>query len=339
MVAALQRPGGRDHGARCRHLARERADAPGRHAGNPLGPFGRPALQRGLEGGRARAAALQERPVGQPLRQQHLAERQHHRGIGAGADRDPLAFDIGRQVVAERRDGDEARTAPGRLAYVARGRVLPVAAGIDLRVLHRQAAEGHHQPRMPDDGGPVGYRAPRRLDAAQDMWQDRQPCRIAVIVELVGEAARHAEKALQLALGMVEAPGARPAVGAAEDRGIAEVAPDAGDLLRDQIDRPVPVERHEGVAAPAFAAVAVEPAAPRRRPVDARAMMHGVRDRGHDGRRLGVLGERQRARDAPACGLGPEGAPVRAVVEDRHRVQSPRTCLATMLRWISFDPP
>ena len=339
MVATLQGPGCRNHGARGRHLAGERADAARRHAGNPLGPFRRPAFQRGLEGRRTGAIALQERPVGQPLSQQHLAERQHHGGVGAGADRDPFPVQVRRQVVAERRDGDKAHAARPRFADIGGRGMLAIATGIDLRILHRQTAEGHHQPGVLHDGGPVRDGARRRLHAAQYVRQHGEACGIAVIVQLAGEAARHVQEALQLALRVVEAPGARPAVGAGKDRGIAEVPADARDLVRDEIDRPVPVERHIGIAPAPRSAVAVEPTAPRHRPGNARGMMHGIRNRGHDGRRLGVLREGQRAGDAPARRLGPEGAPVRAVVNDSHRAQSPRTCLATMLRWISFDPP
>ena len=57
------------------------------------------------------------------------------------------------------------------------------------------------------------------------------------------------------------------------------------------------------------------------------------------GEGFGVLREGQRAGDAPARRLRPERAPVGAVVNDSHRAQSPNTCLATILRWISFDPP
>jgi hypothetical protein len=57
---------------------------------------------------------------------------------------------------------------------------------------------------------------------------------------------------MQLAHGVVETPGAGPAVGAAEDGLVAVFTPYARELARDEFQGDVPVHFHERLAAPSL---------------------------------------------------------------------------------------
>lgn len=122
---------------------------------------------------------------------------------------------------------------------------------------------------------------------------------------------------MQLALRVVKAPGARPAVGAAEDRLIAVIGANAVKLTCGEIQRSVPVELHVlvvGVTAPVVGAGAVgKPAAPDRRLSHPRAGAVGVGDVRDRGGRVRVVGVRPGIEQLPVVGdLGDEGAPVGA---------------------------
>ena len=85
---------------------------------------------------------------------------------------------------------------------------------------------------------------------------------------------------MELALRVVEAAGAGPAIGAAEHRARPVPVIDAAQLAGEQVERLVPGDRHELVAAAAFvgARAALEPAAADHRPGDARPVRHRGRD-------------------------------------------------------------
>ena len=106
---ALQRPADADHGAGRRHLARQRHDALGGNAGDLLGP-GRVlglavalAAEIGAELLEADRVAVEEGLVMEALDQQRVAERQHHRRVGVGPDRQPLDIAAGVEIVGRRR--------------------------------------------------------------------------------------------------------------------------------------------------------------------------------------------------------------------------------------------
>ncbi|MET4795840.1 hypothetical protein ABIF64_008018 [Bradyrhizobium japonicum] len=103
-------------------------------------------------------------------------------------------------------------------------------------------------------------------------------------------AHRDVEEAMHLALGMMEAARARPAVGATEHgAGAARVA-DAAELVAEQIERLLPTDGDELIAAAAIvrARSALEPAAADRRLGDARLMTQRAGEIADDAVRIGV---------------------------------------------------
>ena len=86
---------------------------------------------------------------------------------------------------------------------------------------------------------------------------------------------------MHLALGVMKAPGARPAIGAAEYGARPARVADAAELVAEQIERLLPADGDELVAAAAMvgARPALEPAAADRRLGDARLVAEGARVR------------------------------------------------------------
>ena len=96
---------------------------------------------------------------------------------------------------------------------------------VDLGVLARHAAEGDEQLAV------LGEHAPSCVCMASsssmrrhDMRHQHERRAEAVVIAVAHVAADRVEETLQLALGVMEASGARPAIGAAEDRPVAEIA-------------------------------------------------------------------------------------------------------------------
>ena len=226
-MAALQRPVDVDRGAGRRHLARQGYDAraPGMpvifsaHSGVLLGEIGRELVE-------AHGAAVEERRDREVLGQQHVAERQDHRRVGVGPDRQPFDVAAGVEILGGRRDVDEAHALGAHAVEAVLHVVHHGAAGIDLRVLARHAAEGDEQLAM------LGQHVP-----ASCAWPSGLPCRRhdvrhqhargaeAVGIHVAHVAADRVQEAMDLALRVMEAAGARPAVGAAEDRAVADACP------------------------------------------------------------------------------------------------------------------
>ena len=108
--------------------------------------------------------------------------------------------------------------ARGRAQPVA-GDVLAGAAAADIVVLQRHAAKGEHQRALSRDSSvPADVVAGDRALRADDMRQDHRRRARAVAVDRADIAAGEVQKAVDLALRVVKAPGAGPAVGPAEDR-------------------------------------------------------------------------------------------------------------------------
>jgi hypothetical protein len=97
----------------------------------------------------ADAMGAQQILVVQLFAVQRVCQTQHQRDIGIGADRPPVGLEKIGDVVPHRADADhlDAGVAPA-LKVAARGMVAD-AALVDLRVLHRDAAEAHHKPGVP----------------------------------------------------------------------------------------------------------------------------------------------------------------------------------------------
>ena len=125
---------------------------------------------------------------------------------------------------------------------------------------------------------------------------------------------------MQLHPRLVEDAGRRPALRAAHDGLRPMLAPDAGDLAGDQIERLVPRHRNERLAAAALARPGPCLSQPSRtigcamRDVG----MHARRDGVDQVRRIGVALERAHADHAAALDLGEERAPVRMIADELH---------------------
>jgi hypothetical protein len=272
--------------------------------------------------GPADAISRQESLVGEAFAGQHIGHGQHHGGVGVGANRDPLShahgIEEGRNVVADWADDDEADAGiRGLLQPV--GTFMPgEAAGIELGVLHRQAAETDHLPGLGNDGLIGTDRPIGGLGGAADMGQQRQGGGEAVIVFLGGEAANGVHEAAELALGMVEPAGGRPAIGAGEDGVVAVLCFYALELARDQIQRLIPRDRDEAVGAPVTVAV-FEPAFAHHGLGDPRRPMHHAGDGRQHRRGVGVVGDRQGVDDAAIPDNRVKRTPVRGVRDDLER--------------------
>ena len=160
VIGALDRPRGADHGAVCRHAPRQRANGFGGNAGDRRRPVGvlRPAVafahDIGAHALEAGAVAREEIFIVQPVRDQRMGQRQEHRGIGAGPDRNPFRRHRGRAILADRADIDDRDAGAGELRKRLADGVRAHAAFGHLHVLRIGAAEHHHQPCVARDRRP-----------------------------------------------------------------------------------------------------------------------------------------------------------------------------------------
>ncbi len=299
VMAALQRPVDADRGARRRHLAGKRRDARGGYAGDLLGPRRVLAGERGRELVEAHRVAGEEVAVVQVLRQQRVAERQDQRGVGVGADRQPFDGAAGVEIVGGRRHVDEAHALGAHAVEAALDVMLGGAAGIDLAVLVRHAAEGDEELAV------LGHHVPRRVHGHQlvhrrhDVRHQHARGAQAVGILVAHIAADRIQEAMDLALRMMEAAGARPAVGAAEDRAVGMRVLDALQLLGDEIERLVPLDLDEGSpgrASQARRRAFLQPALAHRWPAHAQPRHLVGQHVQADRRGIGILGEGMQAR-------------------------------------------
>ncbi len=211
--------------------------------------------------------------VVQALAGQCVCDPEHQRDIGAGADRVPYRADFRRQVVAQRADQVE-------LGAARRRRPQPVAhdmpahpADADIIVFERHAAERQQHFGVARHLVPADAVAGNRLLRRHHMRQDHARRAGAVAVDRADIAAGHVQKAVDLALRVVKAAGAGPAIGAAEHHARAMLAIDPAQFRGGDVERLVPRHRDEFAVAAAPAVrpgTALQPAAADRRPCDAR---------------------------------------------------------------------
>ena len=302
-----------------RHAARELADGLGVDPGDARGP-GRVlrlavvlAHEVAAEFFEADGVALQERRVVQPFGDQRVRQSDHDRGVGAGNRRQPFGLEFVGLIGAQRADIDEFDAASGERRNRRDRRMLAGAAGVDLQVLERHAAERHDEARVGGDGIECRRRTADRGRVAEHMRRDDRAGGVGIGVDLHGRAAERIHEAVQQRFRVVQAAGARPAVGAGEDRAIAEAGLHPRQLVGHQRERGVPIDRHErlGAALGAVAAcTAFEEALADMGPIDAALVVDcfylGLRQR----RRVLVLLERLHADRAPVPDLDPESTPM-----------------------------
>ncbi len=191
--------------------------------------------------------------------------------------------------------------------------MLAGAAGVDLQILQRHAAERHDELGVLGDGVEGRARPADRRRVAEHMRRDHRARRVGIGVDLHGRAAEAVHEPVQQRLRMVQAPGARPAVGAAEDRAVAERRLHPRQFVRHQLQRGIPIDRHERLGAPPGAVAVgamVEEALADMGSVDAASVI----DRFHLGlrqwRRVLVLLERLHPDRAPVPDLDVESTPM-----------------------------
>ena len=138
----------------------------------------------------------------------------------------------------------------------------PGAASGDLGVFGRHAAEGDKELGVLRHDIERGGLVPALFHGHDDMRHDDAAGAEAVAVIMPDIAADAVEEAVHLALRVVEAAGAGPAIGAAENGAVAVRGFDAGEFGGDEVQRDRPFHFHEGFAAAQFgrrAGAAVEP--------------------------------------------------------------------------------
>ena len=318
-MAPGERPGKRDDGAPRRHAAGQGAHRFGGKAGDAGGPSGvlgeavGGARQIGQEAVETDAMGGQELAVAKPFRVERMGQPQHQRDIGVGARGEPLGLQRRVHVAAHRPHQHEfdADATAGLQPLLLR--VAPGSAGAHLAVAAGQAAEGDDQLSAPGDRFPAGVAQQHLLERAQDVGHDHLARGIAVAVARGGVAADAVEEAVKLALGVMEAPGAGPAVAAGVDRRIAMGAAHAAQLAGGEVERPLPADGDEGLA-PAPRAVAagaaLQPPLAHRRLADAHRIVERARHGAAQPGRIGIARGRMHG-DNPAVGdLGLVGAPV-----------------------------
>ncbi len=186
--------------------------------------------------------------VVQPLGLDDVSQCQHQRGVGAGLDREPLDSAACLEIGADRRDVDELHAVRGHARDRAGHHMLGSATGRYLCVLHRQAAERNEQLAMLFEVRPGGGVLLEDLHRRQDVRGQRPARAEAVSVDVTDVAADRVEEAVNLALGVMKAPGARPAIGTAEDRAVAEIFSHTGKFGGDDVERLIPRHLDELVA-------------------------------------------------------------------------------------------
>ncbi|MNZ84195.1 hypothetical protein D3C78_1029410 [compost metagenome] len=226
---------------------------------------------------------------------------QQGRRIGVGADGNPFHGTRGRiEVVADRADVDHAAAGARQPRQSGTHAVLGRAAGTDLGILRGNAAERHQQPGVRLHHVPAMVHGHEFIHGRDDMRHQHARRAQAVAVHAAHIAAHGVEHAVHLALGVVKAPSAGPAIGAAEDGLVAVGGAHPLDVPGHQIQRMLPFDFDERLAPAQLgprARAFIQPAAAHRGPVHAHRRTVGVPHRQAYGRRIRVFGQRPQAPD------------------------------------------
>jgi hypothetical protein len=179
-----------------------------------------------------------------------VGEAEHQSGIGAGTDRHPLRLDRFDQVLGQGGEVDESDpTIPAGVEPAAQ-HVPALTPVLDLAVLDRHPPEGHHQFGVLRDLDEVGLLVHVVVEGEPEhvRGDDMAGCD-RVVVDRIGVPADRVEEAVDLALGVVEAAGAGPAVAAPEDRLVAVLVADPVQLGGEQVEGHLPFHLHERLPA------------------------------------------------------------------------------------------
>ncbi|MHC2891667.1 hypothetical protein ACVIU4_002821 [Bradyrhizobium barranii subsp. barranii] len=249
------------------------------------------AIEIAQEHGPAFGVAIEEGLVVQAFAHKCVDDTEHQGGVGAGQARHPIGAGLDGKIVAQRADQDERAAAPARGFHGAALDMLADRAAGHHGVLQRHAAERQHDVGILGNLLPGDVALGDVLVAGENLRQQHRGCARRVSVHRAHIAAHcDVEEAMHLALGMMEAARARPAVGAAEHgAGAARVA-DAAELVAEQIERFLPTDGDELIAAAAIVRPrsALEPGAADRRLRDARLMPQRAGEIADDAVRIGV---------------------------------------------------
>ncbi len=326
VLGALQRLRARHQGPPVAEPRGQLPDRDGVDAGDRSGPVGGLVGEVGLEGLPAHAVRRQELPV-VTSRGDHLVHQgQHQRDVGARRQRQPLRVDVVGEIRAQGADQHEPGAAGTGRAHRAAFDVPADAAGADRRVLQRHAAEREHRVRVRGHLVPADRVAGDGVEPAQDPREDHLGGAAGVGVDRARVAAGHGQESVQLALGVVEPAGARPAVAPAVDRRVAVLGAHAGQLTGQPVQHLVPADLDVGVGAAAVvrAGTVLPPGAADRGRGHPGRVVEGVRDVVQHRRRVGVVAVRVDP-PPPVLATGGEHTPVRAVRQLGHAVHANRS--------------
>ena len=277
MMLALCRVAQRQHRAVGRKAARQIAQRLRRHTAYSCRPFRRlgravslaqQVRQKAVKSG---GVAIEKRLIVQLLRVQRMGNAQHHRHVGLGAWRNPLAVQLLAGLREDRVDADHLR--PGLLhgGHTRPGAMVGHLPG-NLRIVQRVAAPEHHQLAM------LGQVLPRgalliHLQRTRHIGQDHLRCAGGIVATAVGIAARQIQHPPQQRLAVVDAPRALPAIRPCKHGLLPILLAHPYQLVGHQLDGLVPTHPHEITAAAAIrisARALLQPGTAHHRIADAR---------------------------------------------------------------------
>ena len=223
-----------------------------------------------------------------------------------------VARTSGGRSLRQRAEQLEGQPSPARLGQGRREGVAGDAARAHPGVLRVHAAEGDDELRVLEDGLPRRRPAQHLGRAAHHVREDDVRGAERVRVDRRRVAAEAVQEPVQLALRVVEAAGAGPPVGPAEDRLVAVLLPHPTQLGGDPFDRLAPLDLDEvvGAAGRVGPRPPLEPAPADRRPLHPRLVAHAVEEVGQQRRRRRVIGMALDADDAVVLDRDAERAPV-----------------------------
>ncbi len=261
VVRALQRPARVDERAARGHAARERPQALRLDAGDGARPLGTLGDAVGLaHADRAGSARSRRSVFARKARSCRFSVTSTcasasitavsvfgRIGIHSAPGTSPRSWRTGLTLT-------KATPARARLQQAGTRVVLRDAARVDLHVLRGHAAERDEELAVLLERRPRGVPRAQLVYAAQHVRQQRAARAEAVARHVAHVAADRVHEAMHLALRVVEAPGAPPAVRAREDRLVAVRGLHPLQLRRDEIERLVPGHFDERLGAAPFGA-------------------------------------------------------------------------------------